>query len=54
MGPRRDGDVVSIYSDTSKSEEILAWKSEKSLDEMVTSAWQWELNISKKHEIKKS
>jgi UDP-glucose 4-epimerase len=48
MGPRREGDVVSIYSDTTKSEEILAWKAEKSLDEMVNSAWLWEKNISRK------
>lgn len=48
LGPRREGDVVSIFSDTTKSNQILKWKAEKSLDEMVTSAWQWEQNISNK------
>ena len=44
MGPRRSGDVVSIYSDTTKSKKILNWIAERNLDEMVTSAWTWEKN----------
>jgi UDP-glucose 4-epimerase len=47
MGPRRAGDVVSIYSDTTKSSDFLDWKAEKTLDDMVTSAWIWEQNITK-------
>lgn len=47
MGPRRAGDVVSIYSDTTKSKNVLNWMAERSLDEMVTSAWIWEKNSTK-------
>ena len=47
MGPRRAGDVVSIYSDTTKSSDFLDWKAEKTLDDMVTSACIWEQNITK-------
>lgn len=46
MGPRRAGDVIAIYSDTTKSETILRWKAEKDLDEMVGSAWKWEQTLS--------
>ena len=46
MGPRREGDVIAIYSDTTKSEQILYWKALKSLDEMVSSAWKWEQTLS--------
>lgn len=45
-GPRRAGDVISIYSDTTKSQEMLEWRAMKSLDEMVVSAWKWQLNLS--------
>jgi UDP-glucose 4-epimerase len=48
VGPRRNGDVTAIYSDTTKSEKLLNWKATTPLSEMVTSAWKWqqELNIN--------
>ncbi len=46
MGPRRTGDVMAIYSDTTKSNKVLGWKAEKTLDEMVTSAWKWQQLIA--------
>ena len=42
IGPKREGDVEAIFSDTTKSESILNWKSEYTLDEMMKSAWEWE------------
>jgi len=44
-GPKRDGDVEAIYSDSSLAEKILGWKPKYSLDEMMQTAWQWELNL---------
>lgn len=47
---RRAGDVESIYADNTKAAKILGWKPKRSLDEMMESAWKWELylkNISK-------
>jgi UDP-glucose 4-epimerase len=46
MGPRRTGDVMAIYSDTTKSNKVLGWKAEKTLDEMVISAWKWQQLIA--------
>ncbi len=42
IGPRRDGDVVSIYSDTRKANEILGWKAERDLKNMMLTSWKWE------------
>lgn len=47
VGPRRKGDVVAIYSDTNKSRRLLNWTAASSLDEMVGSAWKWEVNLEK-------
>jgi len=47
LGPRRAGDVVSIYSDSSKAEKLLGWKPAKTLDEMMASAWKWEQTLEK-------
>lgn len=47
IGPRREGDVISIYSDTKKANEVLGWKANRSLDDMMLSAWNWQKKISK-------
>ena len=39
---RRPGDIVKIWADPTLANEVLGWKSEKSLDDMVLSAWEWE------------
>ncbi len=50
VGEKRAGDVVAIYSDTSLSEKELGWKTKFTLDEMMESAWKWELNLKKQNE----
>ena len=45
IGPRRTGDVVAAYADTSKANNELGWKTEKTLDQAVDSAWKWEQKI---------
>jgi len=47
IGPRRQGDVVQIYADTSFANEELGWKATEDLESMVSSAWEWEQNIPK-------
>ena len=42
IGPRRAGDVEKIYSDNKLSFNELKWKSEKTLDDAMLSAWKWE------------
>ncbi|GHC57045.1 UDP-glucose 4-epimerase GalE [Ulvibacter litoralis] len=42
---KRPGDVISVYADTTKANEILGWKAEKSLDDALISSWKWEKKI---------
>jgi UDP-glucose 4-epimerase len=41
---RRSGDVVEIYSDSSKAKKELGWITERNLKDMVKSAWEWNKN----------
>ncbi|MFI5151018.1 MAG: UDP-glucose 4-epimerase GalE [Bacteroidia bacterium] len=47
VGPRRPGDVEAIYSDCSKVEKELQWNAVFGLDEMMATAWEWELHLKK-------
>jgi UDP-glucose 4-epimerase len=44
---RRPGDIEKVWADTSLANEELGWRAEKSLDEMMRSAWNWELSLGK-------
>lgn len=46
LGPRRAGDVIAVYSDTTLSERLLNWKARRDLREMMRSAWAWEQNLA--------
>jgi UDP-glucose 4-epimerase len=48
IGPRRAGDTVKIYGDVSKANELLHWKTEKTLEEALKDAWRWECKLAKK------
>jgi UDP-glucose 4-epimerase len=39
---RRPGDIEKIWADPSFANRELGWKAEKTLDEMMLSAWNWE------------
>lgn len=45
IGPRRSGDVVAIYANNDKAKNILGWKPVFTLDQMMVSAWNWELKL---------
>ena len=45
VGPRRDGDVESIYSKPQKAEDLLGWKTQYGIEEMMVSAWKWQQRI---------
>ena len=45
IAPRRPGDVVAIWADTSLANEELGWHAECSLDDTLRSAWAWEKNV---------
>lgn len=42
IGPRRSGDIEQVWGDVTKSTEVLGWKAELGLEEMMSSAWKWE------------
>jgi UDP-glucose 4-epimerase len=44
ISDRREGDVVEIYSDSSKAKNILGWEPKKDIKDMVKSAWLWSKN----------
>jgi UDP-glucose 4-epimerase len=45
IGPRRDGDIVRIWADTTKSYDVLGWQAKRGLDEMVKDSWAWQQNL---------
>jgi UDP-glucose 4-epimerase len=34
-----------VYADVSKANDILGWKAQLGLKEMVTSAWKWQQSL---------
>ena len=48
IAPRRPGDVVAIYADTTLANNELGWKAERSLEDTLISAWKWEQYIRNK------
>ena len=47
IGGRREGDVAAIYSDNTLVKNVLGWTPKYTLDDMMLSAWKWELNMKK-------
>jgi UDP-glucose 4-epimerase len=45
---RREGDIEQVWADPTFSNNELGWKAEKGLDEMMASAWKWELVFREK------
>jgi UDP-glucose 4-epimerase len=45
LGPRRPGDVVAIYANNDKARMDLKWNPARGLDEMMSTAWKWELKL---------
>lgn len=51
IGPRRPGDIVAIYANNSLAKEKLHWDPEYSLDEMMGTAWKWQLKLQADTEL---
>jgi len=49
IAPRREGDVEAIYSDSTKAIKLLGWKPQYNIEQMMASAWKWELNQAMKN-----
>ena len=48
IGQRREGDVIAIYANNNKAKDILHWVPAFTIDDMVKTAWQWELSLQNK------
>jgi len=46
---RRQGDIEKVWADTEYANLELGWKAERDLDEMMRSAWDWELALKKRN-----
>ncbi|MBX2829423.1 MAG: UDP-glucose 4-epimerase GalE [Flavobacteriaceae bacterium] len=42
---RRPGDVIAVYADTQKANDVLGWKTQKTMEEALDSAWSWEKKV---------
>lgn len=47
IGPRRPGDVVAIFANNEKAKKVLGWIPKYSLEEMMLTAWNWELKLNR-------
>ena len=45
LGNRRPGDIPAIYSDCTRANEILGWRCQYDVADMMESAWKWEQNV---------
>ncbi len=51
IGPRRPGDVVAIYSNYKKAAEKLSWEPTRGIEDIMSTAWEWEKKRSAKPTI---
>jgi UDP-glucose 4-epimerase len=47
IGPRRAGDIVSIYANNDHAVNHLKWHCKYDLEDMMRTAWQWEQSLAK-------
>lgn len=47
-GNRRAGDVSKVWADTTLANKELGWKAELNLEDIMKSAWKWELALNEK------
>ena len=45
IAPRRPGDIVQIWADPKRANEVLGWHAEISLDDTMLSAWNWQKRL---------
>ncbi len=45
IGPHRPGDVIAIFANKEKATKLLGWTIQYTLDDMMSTAWNWELKL---------
>jgi UDP-glucose 4-epimerase len=48
---RRDGDAVAVFADTSLANSELKWMAERNLENMIRTAWNWELRLAGRNDF---
>ena len=43
--PRREGDIEKVWGNVDKSNKVLGWKAETPLEDVLCSAWKWQLKL---------
>jgi UDP-glucose 4-epimerase len=51
IGPRRAGDVVAIYANNDRARTRLGWEIKYGLEEMMNTAWKWEVRLKEDKEL---
>lgn len=51
IGPKRPGDVIAIYANNDLARQALNWNVQYDLDDMMRTAWEWELKIKEDEEL---
>ncbi|MGI6724939.1 MAG: UDP-glucose 4-epimerase GalE [Christensenellales bacterium] len=42
IGPRRPGDIATVYADPHKAKDLLGWQAELGIEDMCRDAWNWQ------------
>lgn len=42
IGPRRAGDLATVYADPTKAKQVLGWEAKKTLADMCRDSWRWQ------------
>ena len=45
FAPRRTGDIIKVWADPKKANEVLGWKADTPVDDVLRSAWKWEKKV---------
>jgi len=48
VGPRRSGDIVKIWADTTKSKSLLHWEPKYTLQDSMRDSWAWQMALGKR------
>lgn len=48
IAPRREGDIVKVWADPTRANNVLGWKADTPLADTMVSAWKWQLHLREK------
>lgn len=48
VSTRRPGDIIAIFADNQKAKSMLDWHPKYTLEDMMSTAWNWELHLNKR------